>query len=86
MTNNERTPPIVAAQLACRAQRIELSKLAGHVSELRYASPAAHARVAESIDVAAAALLGLDRALRDLQAAQLPMKPGAQLCNYIRAS
>lgn len=72
MTNPEHMPPIAAARLACRAQRIELAKLAGQVSGLRYASPAAHARMAESIDVAAAALLGLDRALRDLQAAQRP--------------
>lgn len=71
-TSANTTPPIVDARLACRVQRIELVKLAGLVSGLRYASPAAHARMAESIDIAAAALLGLDRALRDLQAAQRP--------------
>ena len=64
------TPPIVAARIACRAQRIELVKLAGQVSALRYTSPAAHVRMAEAIDIAAAALLGLDRALRDVLAAQ----------------
>lgn len=69
-TSAKTTPPIVAARIACRAQRIELTKLAGQVSKLRYTSPAAHVRMAESIDIAAAALLGLDRALREVQAAQ----------------
>lgn len=69
-TSAKTTPPIVAARLACRVQRTELVKLAGLVSGLRYTSPATHVRMAESIDIAAAALLGLDRALRALQAAQ----------------
>ena len=69
-TSTKTPPPIVAARLACRAQRIELVKLAGQVSKLRYTSPSAHVRMAEALDVAAAALLGLDRALRDVQAAQ----------------
>lgn len=68
-TSAKTTPPIVAARIACRAQRIELTKLAEQVSKLRYTSPAAHVRMAESIDIAAA-LLGLDRALREVQAAQ----------------
>ena len=69
-TNAKTPPPLVAARIACRAQRIQIAKLAGQVSALRYTSPAAHVRMAEALDVAAAALLGLDRALREVQAAQ----------------